>query len=125
MLNFSRLNQRICSSGRSSELLLFVDLTKPGCLSHILHLDARDEPADFIPVSVLDADKIFFECRGVDDPAVPGVQMVVVVPIIKAVHGLRLMLEVRHDKALVEDLHLLLVKDTVARRENVLNAFHL
>lgn len=123
MLNFSSLNQRICSSGRSPELL-FVDLTKPGCLSHILHLDARDEPADFIPVSVLDADKIVFECRGVDDPAVPGVQMVVV-PIIKAVHGLRLMLEVRPDKALVEDLHLLLAKDTVARREKLLNAFHL
>jgi hypothetical protein len=48
----------------------------------------------------------------------------VVVPIIKAVDGLRLMLEVRNDKALVEDLHLLLVNDTVARR-NKLNAFHL
>jgi hypothetical protein len=35
------------------------------------------------------------------------------------------MLEVRHDKALVEDLHLLLVNDTVARREKLLNAFHL
>ena len=125
MLYFSSLNQRICSSERSSELLLFVYLTKPCCLSHILHLDARDEPADFIPVSVLDADKIFFECRGVDDPAVPGVQMGVI-PIIKAVHGdLRLMLEVRHDKALVEYLHLLLVKDTVARREKLLNSFHL
>ena len=124
MLNFSHLNKRICSSGRSPELLLFVDLTKPGCLSHILHLDARDQPAEFIPVSVLDAHKIFFECRGVNDPAVPGVQMGVV-PIIKAVHGLILMLEVRHDKALVEDLHLLLVNDTVARREKLLNAFHL
>jgi hypothetical protein len=93
MLNFSHLNKRICSSGRSPELLLFVDLTKPGCLSHILHLDARDEPADFIPLKVLDPDKIVFECRGVDDPAVPGVQMDVV-PIFKVVHGPRLMLGV-------------------------------
>jgi hypothetical protein len=60
----------------------------------------------------------------VDDPAVPGVQMGVV-PIIKAVHRLRLLLKVRHDKALVEDLHLLLVNDTVARREKLLIAFHL
>lgn len=123
MLNFSSLNQRICSSERSSELLLFVDLTKPGCLSHILHLDPRDELAYFIPVSVLDADKIVFERRGVDDPAVPAVQMDIV-PIIKALHGLRLMLEVRPDQALVEDLHLLLDNDTVARREKLLLAFH-
>jgi hypothetical protein len=57
----------------SSSWLVDVNLVKFGGLSHLLDRDTREQLGDFTPVGIIETNKIFFELRGVDDPAVPVV----------------------------------------------------
>lgn len=108
-------DRNLCLWNRGSGPWLIVDycLIKFLRLSDLLHHDTRDQLGDFTPVGIIETNKIFFELRGVDDPSVPPVELLVPsieVPLL----GLSCLSQEWEDQGLVEGLQLVLGDDKVA-----------
>jgi hypothetical protein len=118
-------HRNLCLWNRGSSPWLMDDyLVKFGGLSHLLDRDTRDQLWDFTPVGIIETNKIFFELRGVNNPAAPAVELRV--PCIEAPVGLTWMIEVWDDQFVIEGDKLVLAQDTVTTRcSNLMFAFHL
>jgi hypothetical protein len=107
-------DRNLCLWNRGSGPWLMDDcLIKFLLLSDLLDSDTRDQLGDFTPVGIIETNKIFFELRGVDDPAAPAVELPVPsieVPLL----GLTCLCQEWEDHGLVEGLKLVLGDDKVA-----------